>query len=144
MNRFHMGGILSVGVVAATALVLTAGTASAQAKDASSNGNATTEQVEVIAPAHYHREVDRDRNGLPERINLSHAIAAQKSDLRTAAGARQLKIRVHTDAYQICQQLARQVPYTVDEQRTCYQKAVRHGMHEAEAAIEQASYSASQ
>lgn len=95
-----------------------------------------TEKIEVYAP---HFRIDRSRaNGLVNKISLSRAVRYDDLDLRTARGARELRLRVHDMARDICSELQAAYPVPEVPGTSCYRTAVEDAMWRADGAIRDA------
>ena len=96
----------------------------------------STEKIEVYAP---HFRVDRSSvNGPVNKIALSRAVRYDDLDLRTARGARELRLRVHDMARDICSQLEEAYPVPEAPGTSCYRTAVKDAMWRADDAIRDA------
>jgi UrcA family protein len=96
----------------------------------------STEKVEVYAP---HFRVDRSPlNGPVNRISLSRAVRYDDIDLRSARGARELKLRVRDMARDICSELEEAYPVPEASGTSCYRTAVKDAMLRADGAIRNA------
>jgi UrcA family protein len=104
-------------------------------RDVTSQSTAT-EKIEVYAP---HFRVDRSRaNSLVNKISLSRAVRYDDLDLRTARGARELRLRVRDVARDICSELQEAYPVPEAPGTSCYRAAVEDAMWRADGAIRDA------
>lgn len=92
------------------------------------------ETVEVTAP-HYRVAPEQKLNGPLEKVSLSSAIPYDDLDLRTRAGARELKHRVFETAREVCGQLADYYPVYQLNGTHCFKDAYENGLVRADAAI---------
>jgi UrcA family protein len=113
-----------------------------QARDIDRNvqiQNTSSEKIEVYAP---HFRVDRPPlNGPVNKISLSRSVYYNDLNLRTASGARELRLRVHDMARDICSQLEDAYPVPEASGTSCYRTAVKDAMWRADDAIRDARYS---
>ena len=94
------------------------------------------EEVYVYAPRF---RVERaPLNGHVEKISLSRAVRYDDLNLRTERGARELRVRVHDAALNICEELANVYPVRELPGTSCYRSAVRDAMWRADSAISDA------
>jgi UrcA family protein len=101
--------------------------------------NTSGEKIEVYAPRF---RVDRSPlNGPVNKISLSRSVYYDDLDLRTASGARELRLRVHDMARDICSQLEDASPVPEAPGTSCYRTAVKDAMWRADDAIRDARYS---
>lgn len=99
------------------------------------------ETVIVHAPRPYHAERDSVTGAPFVRVSLSRAVNYGDLDLRTRAGAYELRQRVLFAAQTTCRQLNWLFPITQNGSPPCFARAVRSGMRRADAAIMRARYS---
>jgi UrcA family protein len=101
--------------------------------------NASSEKIEVYAP---HFRVDRSAlNGPVNKISFSRSVYYDDLDLRTARGARELRLRVHEMARDVCSELEDAYPVPEAPGTSCYRTAVKDAMWRADDAIRDARYS---
>lgn len=99
----------------------------------------TSGPEEVIVEAPYFRENRGTVMGLPSKVSLSQNISYSDLNLRSAAGARELRARVRTAAAEVCDKLREAYPFHQQPGTTkCYQGALNAGLIRAEAAIRDA------
>jgi UrcA family protein len=132
---------LRLGFLAGAAgLVLVAAQGSAQnyglpPPDAAGYG--PNEEVTVQAPRF--REEGSARRSLdlpPEKVSLSVPVRYDDLDLRTRAGARELRRRVVHAAYDVCGQLHEAYPfYPLTSSRSCLREARDNALSRADSAI---------
>ena len=94
---------------------------------------ASSEKIEVYAP---NFRVERSPlNGPVNKISLSREVRYDDLDLRTARGVRELRLRVHDMARDVCSQL--EEAYSVPEApgTSCYRTAVKDAMWRVDDAI---------
>ncbi|HEY2071163.1 MAG TPA: UrcA family protein [Rhizomicrobium sp.] len=96
----------------------------------------TTEGITVYAPRVHVEPGGRD--GLPEKISLSRAVAYDDLDLTTYEGARDLRYRVRDEARDICHELAEAYPVYQIQGASCLRDATRDALIKADHAISDA------
>ena len=120
-------------------LVMAAAAAHAQDVDrdgAVTYNNSTTETIEVYGPR---LRVERaPMNGPVSKISLSRNVRYDDLNLRTAHGARELRVRIRNTAHDVCNLLAD--AYRVPEAAgtSCYRTTLQDGLLRADEAIRDA------
>jgi UrcA family protein len=100
--------------------------------------SASSEKIEVYAPRF---RVDRSPLiGLVNKISLSRLMRYDDLDLHTARGERELRLRVHDMARDICSQLKEAYPVPEAPGTSCYSTAVKDAMWRADDAIRDARH----
>jgi UrcA family protein len=95
--------------------------------------------MEVVVSAPRMR-VDPDPTLRQGRMTESRAVSFADLDLRSRAGAHELRSRVREAADEICGSLADAYPADVADYGTCYRESVRNGLVRANAAITDARH----
>ena len=99
-------------------------------------GNSSTETIEVYAPR---LRIDRTpMNGPVQKISFSRHVRYDDLDLRTADGARELRLRIRDTARDICEQLAAAYPIPEAPGTSCYKTALEDARLRANEAIRDA------
>jgi UrcA family protein len=96
------------------------------------------ESVIVISP-----RTDRSSLAPVELTRLSTNVAYGDLDLRTPAGASELRARVYSAARAVCDNLVARFPHALYDTTSCYQQALGGGMNRADMAISNARHYAS-
>lgn len=117
--------MLKTTLLAAGALMLAATAASAQDYDG-------PETVEVIAPRIVH---DNSALAPTSYTNLSTVVRYDDLDLRTRAGAGELRARIRDAAHDVCEELKYRYPHQLAGDPPCYKTAVDKAMARADTAI---------
>lgn len=86
------------------------------------------EEIEVTAP----RIPQTDARGMPQRVALSSDVPYGDLDLRTRAGARELRARIRYAAHEVCNELDARYPGPGGETQSCYHNALHNAMNEAD------------
>jgi UrcA family protein len=89
------------------------------------------ESVIVIAPP----RADRSSLAPTEITRLSTNVAYSDLDLRTYAGAHELRARVRDAARDVCGQLVARFPHALYDTTSCYKQALYSGLNRADTAI---------
>jgi UrcA family protein len=97
----------------------------------------TDMEVVVSAPR---MRIDPDPTLRPGRMTASQAVSFADLDLRSRAGAHELRNRVREAADEICGGLAETYPADIADYGTCYRESVRNGLVRADAAIRDARH----
>jgi UrcA family protein len=79
--------------------------------------------------------VERGHTLRPGRYKMTEAVSYSDLDLRTAAGAGELRERVRTSASQICSELVQFYPADAGDYGSCYREAARNALVRADAVI---------
>jgi UrcA family protein len=98
---------------------------------------ADNEQVIITAPHFFHQQPSL-LNTPPENVSLSVPVRYGDLDLRTRAGAHELRDRIRVAADDVCRQLIYAYPTALDPDGGCYRDAVAFAMPRADAAIRDA------
>jgi UrcA family protein len=120
------------------------GASSATAQDNGRTDDPTAtgaqEQVIVIKPR-YRSYRDGEGIGLPGKLSLSRDVSYSDLDLRTSAGARELRVRVDDMARDVCRELRDTYPLKEQPGATkCYEGAYKDAIVKADAAIRDARW----
>lgn len=121
----------------AAGLVLMATQASAQNYGPPPGG--PDEEITVQAPR-FHEEGSglRSLNLPPEKVSLSVPVSYADLDLRTRAGAHELRRRVVHAAYDVCGQLREAYPFhTLTSSPSCLREARDNALSRADSAIDE-------
>jgi UrcA family protein len=94
------------------------------------------ENVIVIAPP----RTDRSSLAPTEITRLSTNVAYSDLDLRTYAGAHELRARVRDAARDVCGQLVARFPHALYDTTSCYKQALYGGLNRADTAISNARH----
>ena len=96
-----------------------------------------TEQLEVIAPRVYRQpnEEWRPLNAPPAEMSLSTVVHFEDLDLRSRAGARELRHRIFAAARNVCGQLDDAYPVYPLTGTHCFRTAYENGIVRAKSAI---------
>ena len=123
----------------AIGVVIAASAAHSQESDrdrAMGYGNPSTETIEVYGPR---LRIERaPMNGPVERISFSRLVRYDDLDLRTASGARELRLRLRDTAHDICAQLAVAYPVPEAPGTSCFRTALQNAQLRADEAINDA------
>lgn len=123
----------------AIGMIVAASAAHSQESDrerAMGYGNPSTETIEVYGPRL--RVERRPMNGAVERISFSRLVRYDDLNLRTASGARELRLRIRDTAHDICSQLAAAYPIPEASGTSCYRTALQDAQLRADEAIRDA------
>ena len=93
------------------------------------------ENVIVIAP---HVQTDHSSLAPTEITKLSMNVAYDDLDLRSAAGAHELRARIRDAAHDVCGRLIARFPHALSNTTSCYKQALYGGMNRADTAIREA------
>jgi UrcA family protein len=94
-----------------------------------------TENVIVIAPPY---QTDHSSLAPTEITKLSMNVAYDDLDLRSAAGAHELRARVRDAAHDVCDRLVARFPHALYDTTSCYKQALHGGLNRADTAIHEA------
>jgi UrcA family protein len=94
-----------------------------------------TENVIVIAPPY---RTDHSSLAPTEITKLSMNVAYDDLDLRSAAGASELRARVRDAAHDVCGRLVARFPHALYDTTSCYKQALHGGLNRADTAIHEA------
>lgn len=123
----------------AIGVVLAASAAHSQDVDrdrAVTYNNSATETIEVYGPR---LRVDRaPMNGPVSKISLSRNVRYDDLNLRTARGARELRVRIRNTAQDVCSLLADAYPVPQASGTSCYRTTLQDGLLWADEAIRDA------
>jgi len=96
---------------------------------------APPENVIVIAPPY---QTDHSSLAPTEITKLSMNVAYDDLDLRSAAGAHELRARVRDAAHDVCDRLVARFPHALYDTTSCYKQALHGGLNRADTAIHEA------
>ncbi len=101
----------------------------------------TTDQAESVTVTAPEFRFERNTMGLPGKLNLRREVSYRDLDLRTQAGASELRARVRDTVNEICDQMRDAYPLKQQPLEHCFANAYSAAMVRADAAIHDARWS---